>query len=240
MNFKHHLSKLFLASLFAIFLAACGGEPKEAAETTAAPAVDSTAAAPAPAALFNAVVVKHTVTDFAKWKAVFDAHAQARTDAGMTPISVLQNKDNPKQVTISMKAADLQKARDFTSSPALKEAMQKGGVAGPPEIAFYNVLRFDETATTSKDRVIVTHRVKDFDAWLKVYDGEGTATRASNGIVDRALARGVDDPNMVLLSFVVTDMAKAKARVASEDLKKVMMDAGVEGPPQINFYTVAQ
>ncbi|MBK9014396.1 MAG: hypothetical protein IPM82_10065 [Saprospiraceae bacterium] len=238
MNFKHHLPKLFLASLFAIFLAACGGEPKDTAETTAAPAVDSTAAAPA--TLFAAMTVKHTVADFAKWKPVFDAHAQARTDAGLTIISVLQDKTNPNIVLVSTKASDLQKARDFSSSPVLKEAMQKSGVTSAPEVAFYNVLRFDEAAATSKDRLLITHRVKDFDAWLKVFDGEGGATRASNGVVDRALGRGVDDPNMVLLAFVVTDMAKAQARVASEDLKKVMMDAGVEGPPQINFYTVAQ
>lgn len=235
MNLKHHFTMFFLATLFAIFLAACGGEPKEAATDAAAET-----AAPAPATLFSAVVVKHTVADYTKWKAAFDANAQARTDTELTPISILQDKENPNLVMVSMKMANLQKAKDFTTSPGLKEAMQKGGVTGAPEIAFYNAIRFDENAAATQDRLIVTHRVKDFDAWLKVYDGEGTANRAAQGLVARALARGIDDPNMVLISFVVTDMAKAKARIASEDLKKIMMDAGVEGPPQINFYTVAQ
>lgn len=235
MNFKHHFFMFFVATFFAICLAACGGEPKEAATDAAADT-----AAPAPATLFSGVVVKHPVADFAKWKAAFDGHAQARTDAGLTPISLMQDKENPNLVMISMKVADLQKAKDFSASPELKETMQQAGVTGPPEIAFYNVIRFDESAASTQDRLIVTHRVKDFDAWLKVYDGEGAANRANEGLVDRALARGIDDPNMVLISFVVTDMAKAKARIASEDLKKIMMDAGVEGPPQISFYTVAQ
>ena len=240
MNFKHNFPKFFLASFLAIFLFACGGGPKETEEAATEPAVDSAAMVTTPATLFTAVIVKHTVADFAKWKPAFDAHAQARTDAGLTVISVLQGKDNPNQVFISMRAADMQKAKDFSASPGLKEAMQKGGVTSAPEVTFYNTLRFDEAAATTKDRLIVSHRVKGFDAWLKGYDGEGTATRASHGVVDRALARGVDDPNLVLVSFVVTDMAKAQARIASEDLKNIMMSAGVEGPPQINFYTVAQ
>lgn len=230
MNFKHHFSMFFLATLFAISLTACGGEPKE---VTTEPAAETAA----PAALFSAVVVKHTVSDYAKWKVAFDANAQARTDTELTPLSVMQDKDNPNQVFVSMKAANLQKARDFTTSPGLKAAMEKGGVTGAPDIAFYDVLRFDEKAAATPDRVIITHRVKDFDAWLKVYDGEGTATRAGEGLADRALARGADDPNLVLVSFVVTDMAKAKAAITSDAKKQLMMNAGVEGPPQINFYT---
>ncbi len=83
---------------------------------------------------------------------------------------------------------------------------------------------------------MVTHKVKDFDAWLKVYDGEGKATRASQGMVDRVLARGIDDPNIVHIVFAVTDMAKAKAAISSEAKKKLMTSAGVEGPPTIEFY----
>ncbi len=233
MNFKHNFPNLLLATLFAIFLSACGGEPKEA---TTEPAAETTAV-PAPATLFSAVVVKHTVADFAKWKAAFDANAQARTDTELTPLSIMRDKDNPNLVFVSMKAANLQKAKDFTTSPGLKEAMQNGGVTGVPEITFYNTIRFNENPAATPDRVIITHRVKDFDAWLKVYDEEGTAARAGDGFVDRALARGVDDPNLVLISFVVTDMAKGKAAIASEAKKQLMMSAGVEGPPQINFYT---
>ena len=92
----------------------------------------------------------------------------------------------------------------------------------------------------TKDRVMVTHRVKDFDAWVKVYDGEGKPTRASEGMVDRVLARGIDDPNIVHIVFAVTDMAKAKAAITSEAKKNLMMSAGVEGAPTIEFFEQAK
>ena len=83
---------------------------------------------------------------------------------------------------------------------------------------------------------MVVHHVKDFDAWLKVYDGEGKAKRMEEGFMDRGMARGVDDPNMVCLVFALMDMAKAKAAITSDAKKKLMTDAGVDSPPQIFFY----
>ena len=62
------------------------------------------------------------------------------------------------------------------------------------------------------------------------------AARSANGIVDRGMARNVDDPNTVTVLFAVTDMAKAKAHVASPELKKIMTDAGVDGPPTITWF----
>jgi hypothetical protein len=116
--------------------------------------------------------------------------------------------------------------------------MQKAGVTGPPTFAFVDVLRNDTTDIPQNTRVMVTHRVKDFATFLKVYDGEGIAARASHGIVDRGLGRDIDDPNMVYLVFAITDMYKAKARMQSEELKKIMGEAGVEGTPQFFFYNL--
>ena len=84
--------------------------------------------------------------------------------------------------------------------------------------------------------MIVTHKVKDFDAWLKVYNGEGTAARESQGMVDVALGRGIDDPSVVHIVFDITDMAKAKAAIVSPEKKKLMMSAGVIGEPHIEIY----
>ena len=115
------------------------------------------------------------------------------------------------------------------------ETMDKAGVISKPDFTYYHVIRFSGDAS-SKQFVVVNHKVKDFDAWLKVYDGEGPAKRASEGMVDIALARGIDDPNMVHIAFAVTDMAKAKAAIFSDDKKKLMMSAGVIGKPDIRFY----
>jgi hypothetical protein len=42
----------------------------------------------------------------------------------------------------------------------------------------------------------------------------------------------------VYVLFVVTDVAKAKARVASPELKKLMTDAGVDEPATVTFFKV--
>jgi hypothetical protein len=40
----------------------------------------------------------------------------------------------------------------------------------------------------------------------------------------------------VTILFAITDMAKAKARVASPELKKIMADAGLVGPPTLTWF----
>lgn len=130
---------------------------------------------------------------------------------------------------------DMQKAKDFGNSPKLKEAMQKAGVISKPDIEFFKVIRFNSNSH-EKQWVVITHKVKDFDAWLKVFDAEGSAKRASDGLVDVVLARGVEDSNLVHIVFDITDMAKARASMNSAEKKKLMMSAGVEGTPKIEFY----
>jgi hypothetical protein len=54
------------------------------------------------------------------------------------------------------------------------------------------------------------------------------------------IGRGIDDPNMVTLVFAISDIDKAKALIKSEEQKKVMMDAGVEGVPEMFFYKLVE
>jgi quinol monooxygenase YgiN len=103
---------------------------------------------------------------------------------------------------------------------------------------YFHVIRF-KPDSNEKQLVLVTHKVKDFAAWLKVFDGEGSSTRASNGLVDVALSRGIADSNLVHLVFDIKDMAKAKARMKDPALKKLMTDGGVIGTPKFEFYNIA-
>jgi len=184
---------------------------------------------------FDVLEVTHTVKDYAKWRPFFDADSAARIASGLKTIAVSRNSDNPNSITLVFEAADISKAKAFAADPRLKEVMTKGGVSSKPDIAFYKVIRFDPDPT-SKEWVIITHRVKDFDAWLKVYDAEGKAARADQGLFDAVLTRGVEDPNIVHIVFDIKDKAKAKAAIASEEKKKLMMSAGVEGKPKIEFF----
>jgi hypothetical protein len=146
---------------------------------------------------------------------------------------------NPNNILILLKAGDLQKAKQFVADPRLQEVMGKAGVVSKPEVNFFRVVRFNPEAK-QKQWVTVTHKVKDYDTWLKVYDAEGNAQRNSEGMVDVLLARNTDDPNLVYILFKITDLSKAKAAIFSEGKKQLMISAGVEGIPSIQFYTSAE
>jgi quinol monooxygenase YgiN len=185
------------------------------------------------------MLIKHTVMDYEKWRPAYDAHGSVRKEYGQTDLDVLREIADQDQVLIVERIEDIQKAKDFTNLPDLKNTMQKAGVKSAPKFSYYEVIRNDDSKIDAEERIIVTHRVKDFDEWLKAYDGEGKATRANEGMVDRVLARGIDDPNIVHIVFAVTDMAKAKTAISSEAKKKLMISAGVEGRPTIEYYKKA-
>ncbi|MCW3125513.1 MAG: hypothetical protein JWO03_1171 [Bacteroidetes bacterium] len=218
-------------------LASCNNEPKPA-ETTPAPtaAVDTTPKAAPVFQPYKAVLVEHTVKDFDKWFEVFKASDSIPKSYGLANPGVGRGLENDKWVIVYNRAADIAKAKEFATSPALKTAMGKAGVNSAPKISYVDVIFDDTTKIPQNERLMVTHHVKDFDAWKKAFDAEGDAARAANGLVLRGMTRGIEDPNTVSILFAITDMAKAKARVASPELKKIMTDAGVDGKPSINWF----
>ena len=80
------------------------------------------------------IVLRHKVRDFASWKQQYDEHANARAAAGLINDRVLQIVDDPNDVVVIFEYQDLQKAREFTSSPDLKAAMEAAGVVEEPTI----------------------------------------------------------------------------------------------------------
>jgi hypothetical protein len=235
-NIKQFL-KPVLILVFAVAFLSCKNNKKEKTETEEAMPKD-TATAVAVFEPFKVMVIKHKVADYVKWRKEYDAHDSIRTAYTISHYMVGRGTDDPSIIVTASKFVDLQKAKDFSVLPYLKEAMKKAGVIGKPEFSYYEVIRNDDTPIDQKDRLMVTHKVKDFDAWLKVYDAEGTAKRMEEGFIDRGLARGIDDPNMVTIVFAITDMKKAKENINSEAKKKLMMDAGVIGAPEMVFYKV--
>lgn len=224
------ISHFFCAGLLLCTLAftsACKSEPKAAEE-------------PIPSTSFKFAMIKHGVKDYNAWKPVYMAHDSMRTASGLSKFVLGRGTDDTTMVFVAEKISDLAKAKEFSTSPGLRTAMESAGVTGSVTIAFAEMLRLDTTTNDQKNRLLISHRVKDFDAWLKVYDSEGRSARAANGLADRALARDLDDPNTVYIAFIINDREKANARMQSEDLKKLMTDAGVEGPPTFFFYTVQE
>ncbi len=181
-------------------------------------------------------IVQHPVANYDTWKPFFDNDDSARIAYGLTTLGIGRGIDDPNQVILFFRVTDTAKASQFMDRPELKDLMQKAGVTAAPTTDIVHTIRNDTTKTDVTDRLLVKHEVKDFDAWLKVFDKEGMETRKANGMIDRALARGNTDPNMVYILFAISDWSKANARMQSDELKKIMTDAGVQGTPTFVKY----
>ena len=236
--------KTFFASLatgFALLFISCNGgdQNKQTSkeDTTASVAV---APEPAPFNPFKVMIVKQNVKSYASWLPLFKSNDSLRNAYDVHRFVVGRGIPDSNMVVVINKIGDFQKAKDFRKLPQLKQMMSKGGVVGTPGISFAEVIRNDSTPVDQMDRMMVSHHVKNFDAWLKTFDAETKETRASYGMMDRAIARDADDSNMVYLVFVITDMAKAKARGESAELKKLMTDAGVEGKTTMTMYKIVE
>jgi hypothetical protein len=222
-------------------IVACNNDTTAKVESESATDTSATSKPVPPAEFtpFIVVEVSHSVKDYAAWRPAFNTDSAERKASGLKDMVVGRQIDNPNNLIAVMEVADIQKAKDFAASPRLKEVMGKAGVISKPVIEFWNVIRMAPEAN-EKQWILVTHKVKDFNAWLKVFDAEGSASRASQGLIDVALAQGIDDPNLVHIVFDTKDMAKAKASILSEEKKKLMQSAGVEGPPKIDYYNFAE
>lgn len=237
---KHFKIFSALSLMAGLVLASCNNdEPKTEVTTDSTANKNTTVVAPeTPAGPTNIVLVRHKVANFSKWKAGYDSHDSVRLAAGLHNFVIGRGIEDSNTVLVALRADDMAKAKEFSADPKLKEVMQKGGVVGMPDKKFVSIQTL-ETSQAVLTRIIVTHKVKDWDAWKKVFDSHKQA-RLDAGLADRGVGYSVDDKNMVTVVFNVTDMAKAKAFFTSQDLKDKMAEAGVEGKPDIFMYNVVQ
>jgi hypothetical protein len=233
---------LLLALSISVGIVSCNNGSEKT--TTAATADTATTIAVEPAQTgptlpMDVITIYHTVKDYNQWRPGFDADSIARTASGLSFVAVERSADKPNDVKVVLAPSDMAKAKVFVADPRLKDVMGKLGVISKPVINFWSIIRFSpEKRVPGGVLQEFTIKVKDFDAWVKVFDSEGPTTRAANGWEDIVLGRGKDDPNMVHIVFGVTDMAKAKARTASPELKKLTEEAGVIDA-KITFYNDA-
>jgi hypothetical protein len=78
--------------------------------------------------------VRHTVSDYAAWRTVYDEFDARRRSMGVTSHGVYQLDGNPNDLTIYHEFDSIDAARAFASSSELREAMGRAGVQGEPQI----------------------------------------------------------------------------------------------------------
>lgn len=82
------------------------------------------------------VIIRHKVSDFSKWKVVYDAHLSRRMAAGETGYRIFQSIDDPRDVTLLSDWDSMEFARRFMASADLREAMQSAGVVGEADVNY--------------------------------------------------------------------------------------------------------
>jgi hypothetical protein len=82
--------------------------------------------------------VRHKVADFTAWKKVYDDFDAARKSMGVTSDGVYQLDGDPTDVTVYHEFASVAAARTFVASTALREAMERAGVQGAPDVWITN------------------------------------------------------------------------------------------------------
>jgi len=100
-------------------------------------------------------------------------------------------------------------------------------------IAAALLLSMSGLAQAADTFVVISHEVKDFSIWKKAYDGD-KVNRDKAGLVERAMMRNSEKPNLVTIVFEAPNEAAAKAFTSNPALKDVMIKAGVMPPPNIS------
>ena len=78
--------------------------------------------------------VRHHVSDYAKWRAVYNDFAVVQKKLGVIAESVYRADDAPNDVTVTHDFASVAEAKAFTQSAEMKEAIGKAGVVGAPTL----------------------------------------------------------------------------------------------------------
>ena len=238
-----------LGAAMALFLTSCGGREEktttagsDTTTTTAPTTTTTTSTAPSSTVVTtpqNMMIARHKVANFEKWKASYDAHDSLRTANGVHSYVIGRCVDDPNMVLVAVKADDMAKAKALAKDPALKKAMQEGGVVGAPTFNF-PIMVYQDTAKIGSDiRSMATFTVKDWDTWKNKFDS-GKQVRIENGLMDRAYGYDADDKHKVTVVVAVMDTAKAYAFWKSDLLKQRRAESGVTGPTQRFVFHVVQ
>lgn len=236
--------KVFATVLVAtgmLLLGSCNSGEEKKAETNVTDSLSKTEPAPPPPAATGPMMVmtiSHKVANYAKWKPAYESHDSTRLANGLHNYVIARGIDDSNMVMVALKMDDVNKAKELAASQGMKDRMKAAGVTGPVSIDYVEAVMNDTTAIQQTVRVMVKHKVKDWDAWKKSFDSH-KQIRVDAGLTDRVVAHTVGDDHSVTVVCAVADMAKAKAFMSSKELKDKMAEAGVEGAPSIFFYRIA-
>lgn len=93
---------------------------------------------------------------------------------------------------------------------------------------------FKVMSMPKKGKVIVQHKVRDFNFWKPFFTGDDNRQRDA-GFVRWHITRDIDDPNNVIIVLECNDVEKAKKIYSDPALKPLVKKAGVLGETTFFF-----
>jgi quinol monooxygenase YgiN len=82
--------------------------------------------------------------------------------------------------------------------------------------------------------VFVRHHVADYVRWKEAFDSH-LNLRKDAGETAAMLYQSVEDPRDLYLLFEFESIQHARKYMSSDELRKAMAEAGVQGTPEIKF-----
>lgn len=83
-----------------------------------------------------AMIVSHSVADFDKWLAGYDAAGEVQRSGGIIGHAANRLIDDPSVAIIYHQAESFETLEAFLADPGLQEAMKAAGVTSEPEVSF--------------------------------------------------------------------------------------------------------
>lgn len=84
----------------------------------------------------HCMLCRNKVQDYARWRRVFESHADAHREAGLHLLYLLRDLSDPNLVVFLFRVDDVETARAFTQASGAQEAADSSGVIGETEIMF--------------------------------------------------------------------------------------------------------
>jgi hypothetical protein len=82
--------------------------------------------------------------------------------------------------------------------------------------------------------ILIRHNVRDFKAWKRGFENH-RPKRLEAGLSEKQLLRNTDNAEEVVLLLEAEDLGRAKAFIASAELRETMQTFGVVGKPEVYF-----
>ena len=82
--------------------------------------------------------------------------------------------------------------------------------------------------------VILSHEVKNFSEWKKVFDADET-NRQQVGVKTHGIYTAVDNPNLVSVINEIPSLEALNEMMSNPDMKAKMEAAGVIGMPEVKI-----